>query len=104
MIVAGYAIQATRAYLLRGPNTFGGRPLKCCIEQAKAAGYLPGNNILGSGWSMDLYVPYRRRPLYICGEETALFNSLEGRRANHAPNHRSPKLLGHGVNNDCEQR
>ena len=52
MIVAGYAIQATRAYIfLRGEYILAAERLNDAIKEAKAAGYL-GENILGSGWSM----------------------------------------------------
>ena len=93
MIVAGYAIQATRAYIfLRGEYILAADRLNAAIEQAKAAGYL-GNNILGSGWSMDLYV-HTGAGRYICGEETALINSLEGRRANPRAKPPFPQLAG----------
>jgi NADH-quinone oxidoreductase subunit F len=81
MIVAGFALQATRAYIfLRGEYILAAERLNQAIAEAKAAGYL-GENILGSGWGMDLYV-HTGAGRYICGEETALINSLEGRRAN----------------------
>jgi NADH-quinone oxidoreductase subunit F len=93
MIVAGYAIQATRAYIfLRGEYILAAERLNDAIKQAKAAGYL-GNNILGSGWSMDLYV-HTGAGRYICGEETALINSLEGRRANPRAKPPFPQLAG----------
>ena len=93
MIVAGYAIQATRAYIfLRGEYILAADRLNAAIEQAKAAGYL-GNNILGSGWSMDLYV-HTGAGRYICGEETALINSLEGRRANPRAKPPFPQIAG----------
>ncbi len=93
MIVAGYAIQATRAYIfLRGEYILAAERLNDAIKQAKAAGYL-GDNILGSGWSMDLYV-HTGAGRYICGEETALINSLEGRRANPRAKPPFPQLAG----------
>ncbi|MDO8330156.1 MAG: NADH-quinone oxidoreductase subunit NuoF [Fluviicoccus sp.] len=93
MIVAGYAIQATRAYIfLRGEYILAADRLNDAIKQAKAAGYL-GENILGSGWSMDLYV-HTGAGRYICGEETALINSLEGRRANPRAKPPFPQIAG----------
>jgi len=93
MIVAGYAIQATRAYIfLRGEYILAAERLNEAIRQAKAAGYL-GENILGSGWSMDLYV-HTGAGRYICGEETALINSLEGRRANPRAKPPFPQIAG----------
>ena len=52
--------------------------LEAAIQQARDAGYL-GKDILGTGWDFDL-LTYRGAGAYICGEETALLNSLEGRR------------------------
>lgn len=93
MIVAGYAIQATRAYIfLRGEYILAAERLNNAIKEAKAAGYL-GENILGSGWSMDLYV-HTGAGRYICGEETALINSLEGRRANPRAKPPFPQIAG----------
>ena len=93
MIVAGYAIQATRAYIfLRGEYILAAERLNDAIKEAKAAGYL-GENILGSGWSMDLYV-HTGAGRYICGEETALINSLEGRRANPRAKPPFPQIAG----------
>ena len=93
MIVAGYAIQATRAYIfLRGEYIEAAARLNDAIKQAKAAGYL-GDNILGTGWSMDLYV-HTGAGRYICGEETALINSLEGRRANPRAKPPFPQIAG----------
>ncbi|RZU46812.1 NADH dehydrogenase subunit F [Fluviicoccus keumensis] len=93
MIVAGYAIQATRAYIfLRGEYILAAERLNDAIKQAKAAGYL-GENILGSGWNMDLYV-HTGAGRYICGEETALINSLEGRRANPRAKPPFPQIAG----------
>ena len=93
MIVAGYAIQATRAYIfLRGEYIEAAKNLNTAIAEATAAGYL-GQNILGSGWSMDLHV-HTGAGRYICGEETALINSLEGRRANPRAKPPFPAIAG----------
>jgi NADH-quinone oxidoreductase subunit F len=66
--------------------------LNRAVAQAKAAGYL-GKNILGSGWSFDLFV-HTGAGRYICGEETALINSLEGRRANPRAKPPFPQIAG----------
>lgn len=93
MIVAGYALQVTRAYIfLRGEYILAAERLNQAIAEAKAAGYL-GDNILGSGWGMDLHV-HTGAGRYICGEETALINSLEGRRANPRAKPPFPQIAG----------
>lgn len=93
MIVAGFALQVTRAYIfLRGEYILAAERLNQAIAEAKAAGYL-GDNILGSGWSMDLHV-HTGAGRYICGEETALINSLEGRRANPRAKPPFPQIAG----------
>jgi NADH-quinone oxidoreductase subunit F len=81
MIVSAYAIQANRAYIfLRGEYVLAAERLTRAIAEAEAAGYL-GRHILGSTFSLELHV-HGGAGRYICGEETALLNSLEGRRAN----------------------
>ncbi len=78
MIIAGYAIGARRGYaVFRGEFIGPAASVRKAIAEAKAAGYL-GENILGSGFSYDLQV-YRTAGAYICGEETALLEALEGR-------------------------
>ncbi|WP_134089515.1 NADH-quinone oxidoreductase subunit NuoF [Olivibacter sp. XZL3] len=81
MIVASYALGANTSYIyVRGEMMPQIRILERAIEEAKAAGFL-GTNILGSGYNLELYV----QPgggAYICGEETALLESLEGKRGN----------------------
>ena len=81
MITAAFAIGATKGYIfLRGEYILAGERLNAAIEQARAAGYI-GENILGSGFNFELHV-HLGAGRYICGEETALINCLEGRRAN----------------------
>ena len=81
MIIAGYAMRATVGYIyIRGEYVLAAERMNAAIREAEAAGYL-GDDILGSGHSMRLYV-HRGAGAYICGEETALMNSLEGLRAN----------------------
>jgi NADH-quinone oxidoreductase subunit F len=87
IIVAGYAIQADVAYIfLRREYTLAAKRLKAAIVEAYGARYL-GRNILGSDYSLELYL-HESAGRYICGEETALLNALEGRRA--APRSKPP--------------
>jgi NADH-quinone oxidoreductase subunit F len=81
MIIAAYAMQIPVGYLfLRYAYTECLANVERAIAEAKEAGFL-GDNILGSGFSFDLHA-HRSAGRYICGEETALLNSLEGLRAN----------------------
>ncbi|MGC4935197.1 NADH-quinone oxidoreductase subunit NuoF [Gordonia sp. DT30] len=78
-IIAAYAIRARHAFIyLRGEVVGVLRRLRRAVDDAYAAGYL-GRNILGSGFDLDLVV-HAGAGAYICGEETALLDSLEGRR------------------------
>ncbi|WP_316764406.1 NADH-quinone oxidoreductase subunit NuoF [Pedobacter aquatilis] len=81
MIVASFALGAKVSYIyVRGEMMPQIRILEKAIAEAKAAGWL-GKNILGTGYDLELYV----QPgggAYICGEETALLESLEGKRGN----------------------
>jgi NADH-quinone oxidoreductase subunit F len=79
MIIASYAISAQKAYIfIRWAYKKAETLLRKAIAEAYDAGYL-GKNILGSGYELDLYV-HSSAGRYICGEETALINSLEGKR------------------------
>ena len=81
MIVASFALGAKTSYIyVRGEMMPQIRILEKAIAEAKAKGFL-GKNILGTGYDLELYV----QPgggAYICGEETALLESLEGKRGN----------------------
>ena len=80
MLIGAYAIGAAQGYVfLRGEYHEPYRQLQRAIDDAKAKGYL-GTNILGSGFDFDLRI-HRSAGRYICGEETALLNALEGKRA-----------------------
>jgi NADH-quinone oxidoreductase subunit F len=80
MILAAYAIQADISYIfLRWAYKKAADLLQVCLAEAYAAGYL-GKNILGSGWGLEMYL-HTGVGRYICGEETALLNALEGKRA-----------------------
>jgi len=93
MIISSYALEVDAAYIfLRqeyGPST---RALKKAIAEAYEKGYL-GKNILGSGYSLELYL-HTSAGRYICGEETALINSLEGKRANPRSKPPFPPVIG----------
>jgi NADH-quinone oxidoreductase subunit F len=79
IIIASYAIQAQKAYIfLRWAYKKAEVILRKAIAEAYEAGYL-GKNILGTGYDLDLYL-HSSAGRYICGEETALINSLEGKR------------------------
>jgi len=79
VIIAAYAVGATRAFVyIRGEFFLGVKSWIKAIADAYQRGYL-GKNILGSNFSLDLTV-HRGAGAYICGEETAMIDSLEGRR------------------------
>lgn len=79
MIIAGYALGSSTSYIyIRGEYWYIKEILEKAIAQAYAQGYL-GKNILGSGFDHDMYV-HPGAGAYICGEETALLESLEGKR------------------------
>ncbi|AXH97477.1 NADH-quinone oxidoreductase subunit NuoF [Ornithinimicrobium avium] len=79
MIITSYAIGCNHAFIyLRGEVVHVYRRLMRAVEEAYAAGYL-GKDILGSGFDLDITV-HAGAGAYICGEETALLDSLEGRR------------------------
>ncbi|MGV3587139.1 MAG: NADH-quinone oxidoreductase subunit NuoF [Adhaeribacter sp.] len=81
MITSSYALGARTSYIyIRGELMFVLRILEKAIAECYAAGLL-GENILGSGYSLDLHV-HPGGGAYICGEETALLESLEGKRGN----------------------
>ena len=79
MLLAAYATGASEGYIyIRGEYEYQARLLEKAIQQAEQLTLL-GSNILGSGFSFKLHV-HRGAGAYICGEETALLESLEGKR------------------------
>ncbi|KAF0241539.1 MAG: NADH-quinone oxidoreductase subunit NuoF [Sediminibacterium sp.] len=81
LIVASYALGSNDTYIyIRGEYAWIVDILEQAIEEAKANGFL-GKNILGTGFDCNIYV-HRGAGAYICGEETALIESLEGKRGN----------------------
>lgn len=81
MIVSSYALGAHDSYIyIRGEMMPQIRIMEKAIAEAKAAGFL-GKNILGTGYDLEIHVQ-PGAGAYICGEETALLESLEGKRGN----------------------
>jgi len=81
MILGSYALGANTAYIyIRGELFYVLKIIEKAIQEAYKNGFL-GENILGSGYSLDLYC-HPGAGAYICGEETALLESLEGKRGN----------------------
>lgn len=79
LIIAAFAVQASSGYIfLRWAYRLAAKRLQQAIAEAYHAGYL-GQRILGSDYSFDLHL-HTSAGRYICGEETALLNSLEGKR------------------------
>ncbi len=78
MIISGFAVGASTGYIyIRGEYAYGAVVLEQAIREAYARGFL-GKNLWGGNFSFDLYV-HRGAGAYICGEETALLESLEGK-------------------------
>lgn len=93
MIVSAYTVQADVAYIfLRWAYKLAAKRLESAIAEAYRQGYL-GKNILGSEYSLELYL-HVSAGRYICGEETALLNALEGKRANPRAKPPYPQVSG----------
>jgi len=94
MVITCYAIGAQTGYIyIRGEFRLGATILERAIEEAKQAGYI-GQNVLGSGLTANIYV-HAGAGAYICGEETALLESLEGKRG--MPRFKPPFPATHGL-------
>ncbi|MGH3005136.1 MAG: NADH-quinone oxidoreductase subunit NuoF [Gaiellaceae bacterium] len=79
VVIASYTIGASYAFIyLRGEYLTEFEVMTAALEEARKAGFV-GRNVLGSGWGLTVVV-HRGAGAYICGEETALLDSLEGRR------------------------
>jgi NADH-quinone oxidoreductase subunit F len=79
MIISCFAVNAHLAYIyIRGEFPMGAKILERAIAEAKQHGFV-GKNILGSGFDLEIYV-FRGAGAYICGEETGLIESIEGKR------------------------
>ncbi len=93
MLISAYAIGATAGYIfIRGEYILAAERLTAALEELRANN-LVGDNILGSDFSFDLHV-HTGAGRYICGEETALINCLEGRRANPRTKPPFPQVAG----------
>jgi NADP-reducing hydrogenase subunit HndC len=94
LILAGYAVGASEAYLyVRGEYKLAQERLSLAIEQAKEMGFL-GEHIFGTDFSYDIHV-HSGAGAYICGEETALIESIEGKRGE--PRSRPPYPTTNGL-------
>ena len=93
MILSAYTIGADISYIfIRGEYLLAIQRLRDALKECYASGLL-GDNILGSGYSLNMYLhPSAGR--YICGEETALINALEGKRANPRAKPPFPQVSG----------
>jgi NADH-quinone oxidoreductase subunit F len=78
-LIASFAMRANKCYIyLRGEYIFERETLEKAVAEAYQAG-LVGKNACGSGWDFDIYI-HHGAGAYICGEETALLESLEGKK------------------------
>src|SRR6185437_16161575 len=78
VIITSYACRVSVAFIyVRGELALAARQVERAVQEAYAAGYI-GKNILGSGYSLEVIV-HHGAGAYICGEESALMESLEGR-------------------------
>jgi NADP-reducing hydrogenase subunit HndC len=94
MAIAGYAVGANEGYIyIRGEYALAQSRLHKAIEQARGMGFL-GQNIFGSGFDFDIHI-HSGAGAYICGEETALIESIEGKRGE--PRSRPPYPTTHGL-------
>jgi NADH-quinone oxidoreductase subunit F len=94
LIIGSYALEGRHAFIyIRGEFDLAHRRMAEAIEEAYAAGLL-GENILGSGYSLDV-VLYRGAGSYVCGEASAMLASLEGKKG--WPRNRPPRLTVKGL-------
>jgi NADH:ubiquinone oxidoreductase subunit F (NADH-binding)/Pyruvate/2-oxoacid:ferredoxin oxidoreductase delta subunit len=93
MALAAYAIGATKAYVyIRAEYPLAIKRLERAIEQARAYGMI-GHDILGSGFSLEIIIK-KGAGAFVCGEETALINSVEGKRGMPRPRPPYPAVSG----------
>jgi len=94
MTIAGYAVGADEGYIyVRGEYLLAQERLRRAIEQAREMGFL-GKNIFGSNFNFDIHI-HTGAGAYICGEETALIESIEGKRGQ--PRSRPPFPTTYGL-------
>ncbi|MEL7019780.1 MAG: NADH-quinone oxidoreductase subunit NuoF, partial [Pseudomonadota bacterium] len=93
-LIAAYAMRANACYVyIRGEYVLERERVQAAVDEAYAAG-LVGKNAAGSGWDFDIYVAHGAGA-YICGEETALLESLEGKKGQ--PRLKPPFPAGAGL-------
>ena len=93
-LIASYAIQAHVCYIyIRGEYFVDGQKLQAAIDEAYEKKLL-GKNAAGTGWDLDIYIHYGAGA-YICGEETALLESIEGKKGQ--PRFKPPFPASHGL-------
>jgi NADH:ubiquinone oxidoreductase subunit F (NADH-binding)/NAD-dependent dihydropyrimidine dehydrogenase PreA subunit/(2Fe-2S) ferredoxin len=93
MAIAAYGIGASKAYVyIRAEYPLAIKRLKAALAQAEASGLL-GDNILGSGFGLHIAIKMGAGA-FVCGEETALINSIEGRRGMPRPRPPFPAVCG----------
>jgi len=94
MVIAGYAVGAHKGYLyIRGEYFRATKVMQTAIERARQNGYL-GANIWGKGFDFEIEIR-SGAGAYVCGEETALFESIEGKRG--FPRLKPPYPVTHGL-------
>ncbi len=94
MVIAGYTMGCSGGYnYIRGEFTEPIERFEAALEEARAAGYL-GRNILGTGMDFDIHV-HLGAGAYICGEETALLESIEGKKGQ--PRYKPPFPAQYGL-------
>jgi NADH-quinone oxidoreductase subunit F len=93
IIIACYAIRSHKAYIyIRGEMPYGAKRIQQALDEAYAHGYL-GTNILLSGFDIDIKL-YIGAGAYICGEETGLLESIEGKKGEPRPKPPFPAQIG----------
>jgi len=94
MTIAAYAVGATRGYVyVRAEYPLAVETIQCAVDQAEKLGLL-GHNILGSKFNFEIEI-FRGSGAFVCGEETALIASIEGKRG--MPQHRPPYPATRGL-------
>ena len=92
-LIASYAVNAHKCYIyIRGEYFNEGQKLQTAIDEAYKNNLI-GKNALNSGWDLDIYIHYGAGA-YICGEETALLESLEGKKGQPRLKPPFPALIG----------
>lgn len=97
MLISAYAVGADEGYIyIRGEYQLAIERMETAIKQAEQYGFL-GENIFGSGLNFKVHV-HAGAGAYICGEETALIESIEGRRGEPRNSHPTPQPMACGAN------